>query len=161
MISATKATLNELIEVIRSLPEEDFTRPCRLIGGATIGQHVRHTIELYQCLLLGYSKGEICYDKRSRDRKIENNIDFALDCLRDISATIGRPDKDLNVFYEIHQNDVHLRSNYFREVMYNLEHTIHHEALIRVAIEALTTIELPTSFGVAPSTLKYRESCAQ
>ena len=161
MISATTATLEELIEVMNSLPAEVFTRPCDVVGGATIGQHVRHTIELYQCLLSGYTPGDICYDKRARDKKIENDVDFALHCLHEISGAIGKPDKDLNVSYEIDHRGVQLRSNYYREVMYNLEHTIHHQALIRVAIESLTSIKLPVSFGVAPSTLKYRATCAQ
>jgi hypothetical protein len=54
-----------------------------------------------------------------------------------------------------------LDSNYYREVMYNLEHTIHHHALIKVGIEHFTSLQLPESFGVAPSTMQYRETCAQ
>ncbi|MEM9648432.1 MAG: hypothetical protein AAF969_08120, partial [Bacteroidota bacterium] len=48
-----------------------------------------------------------------------------------------------------------------REVMYNLEHTIHHHALIKVGIQFFTDIPLPESFGVAPSTLQHRQACAQ
>jgi hypothetical protein len=45
--------------------------------------------------------------------------------------------------------------------MYNLEHLIHHEALIKVAITSMTEVAIPESFGVAPSTLQYRKECAQ
>ena len=45
--------------------------------------------------------------------------------------------------------------------MYNLEHAIHHHALIKVGLKIMTKIELPESFGVAPSTIQYRKVCAQ
>jgi len=52
-------------------------------------------------------------------------------------------------------------SNYYRELAYNLEHTIHHMALIRVGVNEVSSIELPVEFGVAYSTVKYRKQCAQ
>jgi hypothetical protein len=52
-------------------------------------------------------------------------------------------------------------TNYYREVIYNLEHTIHHMALIRVGINELGNIDLPKDFGVAPSTIKYKQLCVQ
>jgi hypothetical protein len=54
-----------------------------------------------------------------------------------------------------------ISTNYFREVAYNIEHTIHHMALIRVGINETTNILLPENFGVASSTIKYRKQCAQ
>jgi hypothetical protein len=47
------------------------------------------------------------------------------------------------------------------EIAYNLEHTIHHMALIRVGLHELGDITLDDSYGVAPSTLKYRKRCVQ
>ena len=161
MIDTTLSTLDEFIGVLGELSDEAYIHRCRLIGDATVGQHVRHTIELYQCLLSGYQAGEVCYDKRKRDIRIETNIQTALNCLVSIKNELNRPDKSLSVFYELNSRQVELQSNYYREIMYNLEHTIHHQALIRVAIESSTNILLPTTFGVAPSTTKYRLACAQ
>ena len=52
-------------------------------------------------------------------------------------------------------------TNYYREIAYNLEHTIHHMALIRVGLRELGDIAVDDSYGVASSTLKYRKQCAQ
>ena len=56
---------------------------------------------------------------------------------------------------------VSIASNYYREIAYNLEHTIHHMALIRVGINEVSSVVLPDEFGVAYSTIKFRQQCAQ
>ena len=74
---------------------------------------------------------------------------------------IEKENKDLileSVFFDVISR---INTNYFREIIYNLEHCIHHQALIRVAIEECTDLQLPESFGVAPSTLLYRERVLQ
>jgi hypothetical protein len=51
-------------------------------------------------------------------------------------------------------------SNYFRELLYNLEHCIHHQALIKVAILQCETVTID-NFGVDQTTIEYRNQCAQ
>lgn len=161
MIPTIQITLNEFAGVLMQIENEVYTRPCNLLSDATIGQHTRHIIELYQCLLDGYQQGEVSYDKRKRDRQIENDAAVAINHLTAIQHSLNQQDKDLHVVYELNGNTCRLRSNYFREAMYNLEHTIHHLALIKVAIHLFTDIAVSDTFGVAPSTVKYRMQCVQ
>ena len=43
-----------------------------------------------------------------------------------------------------------------REVVHNIEHVIHHLAIIKIALLAYhDEITVPQAFGVAPSTLRY------
>jgi hypothetical protein len=54
-----------------------------------------------------------------------------------------------------------ISTNYFREIAYNLEHTIHHMALIRIGLREIGDIPVDESYGVASSTTKYRQKCVQ
>jgi len=161
MFKSSIQTLNQFREVLTQLPEDCFSKPCDPLSGATIGQHTRHIIELYQCLLQGYNSAEVSYDNRKRDKKIEQEVLFADLQLQEIQLSLEQSNKQLVISYVLNKNEERLESNYFREVMYNLEHTIHHLALIKVAINQFTDILLPDSFGVAPSTMQFREECIQ
>ena len=71
---------------INQLSREDYVKSCRNLGGSTIGQHVRHIIEMFLCLESGYSTGIVNYENRKRDRDIEENILLALSILKEIQA---------------------------------------------------------------------------
>lgn len=161
MFRSSIQTMEQFKEVLLQLPEDCYTKPCQALSEATIGQHTRHIIELYQCLLEGYAPAAVFYDRRKRDNRIEQEIRFAVDQLQRIQNSLERPKRKLLIYYNLNGVEEILESNYFREVMYNLEHTIHHMALIKVAIEHFTDIHLPESFGVAPSTMQYRNTCAR
>ncbi len=61
----------------------------------------------------------------------------------------------------LYENQVSIQTNYFRELLYNLEHCIHHQALIKVAVFQLENIKVTENFGIAPSTIEYKKQCAQ
>jgi hypothetical protein len=56
---------------LNQLDKGQYGYPCANLSGNTIGQHVRHIIEMFQCLDIGYITGEVDYEKekRSADRK--------------------------------------------------------------------------------------------
>ena len=144
------------------MPEQSlYTNPCEALSNATIGQHTRHIIELYQCLIEGYPSGKINYDHRKRNPLYENDIPAAIEIIREIQKNLEQTDKQVNIFCGTDDNSVCIESNYYREVLYNLEHCIHHQALIKVALLSIKNINIADGFGVAPSTLQYRQECAQ
>jgi hypothetical protein len=151
----------QLTESIHQLSDAEYTKQCPELLHATIGQHVRHIIELFQCLEQGYHKGKVNYEKRKRDYRIETDKKLACEMLKVIYADIGKSNKTLILEaddYEDNDEPVCIPSNYYRELAYNLEHTIHHMALIRVGINSVSSIQLPDQFGVAYSTIKYRSN---
>jgi hypothetical protein len=104
------------------------------------------------------------YEKRPRDLAIETDKVFAEELLQEIFRKLNRPNKDLvlEACYDEHATQpITITTNYYREIAYNLEHTIHHMALIRVGITEVSGIQLSDDFGVASSTVKYRKQCAQ
>ena len=154
--------LNSLINVLQQLPDSvSYCNQCEALSNATIGQHTRHIIELYQCLLAGYPSGKINYDDRKRNPLYENDTNASIAVIKEIQQHLQQPDKPVNIFCGADDNSVCIESNYYREVLYNLEHCIHHQALIKVALLTIKNINIDGSFGVAPSTLQYRQECAQ
>ncbi len=162
-----KAILNifvQLSETLRRLDNQQYLQPSKVLFNATIGQHTRHIIELFQGLERGYDCGVINYEKRKRDKTIETDKDVAIALLQAVYQRIDRPDKTLLLEsnYDEHSNEiVTVSTNYYRELIYNLEHAVHHMALIRVGISEVSAIEIPEGFGVATSTIKYKQECAQ
>jgi hypothetical protein len=154
----------QLSESLNQLSNEEYMKPSKVLLNATIGQHVRHIIELFQCLENGYDDGVVNYEKRKRDYQIESNKELACSLLKDIYQSIERSNKEIMLETEDYCDTMQLvsiPSNYYRELAYNLEHTIHHMALIRVGINEVSSVVLPEEFGVAYSTVKYRQQCAQ
>jgi hypothetical protein len=155
-------TLGELEGVLLQMSNDTYSLPSALLSGASIGKHVRHTIELFQCLFHGYDTGVVNYDMRKRDPMLESDLHATVTAMRHIASAIDRPNRELVLETRFGLQDAMLMpSNYTRELVYNLEHTIHHMALIKVAIQELTGILVSDGFGVAPSTLEYRAECAQ
>lgn len=156
------AALNDMISILNHLPSQNrYAEPCGALSDATIGQHTRHIIELYQCLLSGYEHGMVNYDDRKRNKLFENDKEEAIAVIKQIQSDLEKEDKPLFVVCESGDHPVNISSNYNREVLYNLEHCIHHQALIRVALVSSGEVVLPEEFGVAPSTMQYRRQCAQ
>jgi hypothetical protein len=161
---AVRHTFVQLSGSLELMTQEEFIQPCVHLSNSTIGQHVRHIIEMFQCLELGYATGSVNYELRKRDPLIETKKDVALAALQAIFEELGKPDKPLVLegFYNDHSETLlQIPTNYYREIIYNLEHTIHHMALIRIGIRELKQIELPEGYGVASATVKHKRTCAQ
>jgi hypothetical protein len=156
--------LEQLQYVIDELTPVQYTQPVKLLSQSSIGQHTRHILEFFVELNKGYETGMVDYDKRVRNKNIEADKDFAITTIRRIEADIQKPDKELLLQAEYGEGEAHsaqVFSNYYRELVYNLEHTVHHMALIRIGVNAVSDVVIPDEFGVAASTLKYRKACAQ
>lgn len=154
----------QLSASIENLSPSEYSKPCKNLSNNTVGQHVRHIIELFQCLDQGYESGQVNYEQRKRDQTIETNQELALELLKKIHVGLSKENKQLVLeacYTDTATEPLNISTNYFREVAYNLEHTIHHMALIRVGIAEVSSLELPENFGVAGATVKFRKQCAQ
>ena len=161
LIPSLHKTLNELELLLNQLSNEDYVSPCKGLSNATIGEHTRHIIEMFQCLQNQYENGIVNYDRGNRDYRIQTDTNFALQCIADIKNKLEKDNKKLVLHQIVDKEELHIESNYFRELLYNLEHCIHHQALIKVAVLQLEHLQLDADFGVARSTIEYRKQCAQ
>lgn len=150
--------------VLQQLSDEEYEKKGTMLLDASIGQHVRHMIELFTELCKGYEPGLVNYENRKRDHSIETNRHLASQLLDEIAASMEKENKNLQLqacFSSHADTPLFIQTNYYRELAYNIEHSIHHMALIRIGINALRTLEMDDTFGVASATVKYRNTCAQ
>lgn len=154
----------QIENALQLITDEQYSFKNSLMSNATIGQHVRHVIELYQEMITGYTCGEINYENRRRNFLIETDKVFAITQMQALLTAIIKPDKKLKLTTEYDMDAdscITVETNFTREIIYNIEHTVHHMALIKVGFKSAFNIDLPNEFGVAASTLKYRKACVQ
>jgi len=164
IFSSIKESFDQLNDALDYLTEQQYSSVSENLSNSTIGQHMRHIIELYQCLLNGYEDGVVCYDNRKRDAAIETNKELAKQLLADILLAINRDNKEMNLeswHGGKEPSVVILATNYYRELMYNLEHSVHHMALIRVGLKEFSAEYISEKFGFASSTIRHQQQCAQ
>lgn len=156
-----KEQITSLQELLKNIKEEEYRYRSAMLGNNSIGQHVRHVLEMLQCLLDGYDQSIIDYDARKRDIRIETDRLFTLSLLRDFLDEIQKHDKGLTLQQSLVSEPVH--TTYYRELHYNMEHAIHHMALIRVALREMKLDVVSENFGVAYATIQYKkeQECAQ
>jgi len=150
---------DQLEHSILGLSDEQYAQKIETLFGASIGEHVRHVIELFICLQEGYEHGTVNYENRKRDVTIQTSRHKAIEIMRRIRQSFFEKNKELILLagYCEHTNEVlSFATNYYRELAYNIEHSIHHMALIRIGISEVSDLTVPEGYGVAPSTIKYR-----
>ncbi|MBL7861239.1 MAG: hypothetical protein JNJ65_08755 [Cyclobacteriaceae bacterium] len=164
LFTAGKTILAQLSDVVSQISEEDFRKPSAALSQSTVGQHLRHTLEFFICLEQGYELGVVNYDKRIHNKAMENDKHIALHTIRQIQEFVGMNQADkslkLDVGYQPDSEEcVSIDTNYLRELTYNIEHAVHHMAIMKIGIrEVASYVKLSPDFGIAVSTLRYKES---
>ena len=162
--NACLTILGQLTDVVQQMDEKDFCRPSEILSKSTIGEHLRHTVEFFICLEQGFDKGLVNYDKRQHDKLIESDKFIALAAIDRIHKFVSQQHQDqtllLEVGYERDSDDfLTIATNYQRELTYNIEHAVHHMAIMKIGIrEVAAYVKLPADFGIAASTIRYKES---
>lgn len=161
LVQIVKQNISENIELLQQLTNEELVLQFPELGDATIGEHMRHIIEMFGCLIENYDVGIINYDNRKRDVLLQTNQNKAIATIEKYFCEIDKPNKSLSLTFNYFSEIEFISTNYYRELLYNLEHSIHHQALIKVGLLRLPHIKIADSFGIAPSTLEYRKQCVQ
>jgi len=162
MIKSTlQNTLNQLNELIIQLKAEDYQFKNEILSGSSLGMHVRHIVEFVECVLQGQDSGVICYDSRKRDQLLQTDVQEAsrrmMMCNNAIKTCNGEKLVSLDGSYCNDQSAPYsVKSSVERELAYNIEHAIHHMAIIKIAVRQLFPyVKIPDHFGVAHSTISY------
>lgn len=157
--------LNQVKAILNQLNGEQYVQPLEIYNNSTIGQHFRHLIEFYLCLKKSVQTEKLNYDARKRDLKIETDLDFAKAKVIEIIAFINEVTPNLKldmvVNYGMDESDcTSLSTNLTREIAFCLDHTVHHLAIIKIGLKEMG-VQLNDKLGIAPSTLRNQNKCAQ
>jgi hypothetical protein len=166
LISNIGKTLLELNSVVKLMSDEQFSTPLAIFSGSSVGMHARHIIEFYQCLLTqNVDNQSVNYDNRKRDLLLQTNVEYFILTVNTVVEALYQFENDklnhpLSIISEDAETDTTpINSSIARELQYNLEHTIHHAAFIKIGVMSLNPDAfLPKTFGVAPSTLRYQKA---
>jgi uncharacterized damage-inducible protein DinB len=160
IISNSSSILNQLIDLIKSLSREEYTNQLKVLNGSTVGQHVRHVLEFYIEFEKGYKIGTIAYDNRIRNLEFEVNQELVIRELQNIINQLNNHNLEKDLLLESNhglsnKDIVKSKTSCRREIVYVLDHAVHHLAIIKIAMQvAYSHIELNTNLGIAPSTLR-------
>ena len=171
LIQANVEALTQGKGLLKQLTQEQFVCVCEPYVFSTIGEHIRHVLDMYRSLMVLDSNtlgNEVLidYDSRTRGNPVEKSREAALVAVEDVLAWVMR----LEQFHSQEKWDFRLSiktevclestatatiaSNLARELVFVSSHAVHHFALIAV-IAKLQDVDVPQSFGVAPATATF------
>lgn len=134
-----------------------------IIGGASIGAHLRHILDFYNAFYFGAKNCKIDYDDRQRNPETENELNCGIAQLlvtkEQLQTMQNGTNQDVmvNAAIEVASIVNFAKSNLIRELQSLHSHTTHHMAIIAIVLK-LNDISVDSDFGKAPSTIQYEHS---
>lgn len=157
--------LQHIIEQIEYLAENltnsQFTEPLPILSNASIGKHTRHIIDVFATVASGREQETISFDHRSRNTDIETDKNLAVTTIRQWAKIIHETKLEKKVILlnnfslETDLDDIYTETTLLRELIYAIEHAIHHLAIIKIGASQSFGLSFSPDFGVAPSTIRY------
>jgi uncharacterized damage-inducible protein DinB len=160
--------LEQARAILARLDDATYARASALNPEGSIGRHLRHCLDFYRCFLDGLKLDRIDYTHRERDGEVEERREAAADrigeILRGLQTIEVGGHRPILVRDEEHPGAMAAagwsRSSVARELQFLASHTLHHLALTAMLLRFFG-VEPGAAFGVAPSTLLYREENEQ
>ena len=156
--------INDQIQgILNQLNDTQYALALDIFNGSSVGMHIRHIFDFYDCVVHGCDCDTIDYNKRDRNPSIEQNRSAAISAFDQMTNLAGQLNDhtQLQVITDFSINEKDERpsvlSSIGRELMYAYDHAVHHLAIIKMGIRAsFPEVVLEKHLGVAPSTIKYQ-----
>lgn len=164
LVQQNIAFLDQGETLVKNIRPDHYARLSIAESLGTIGSHYRHVLDMYRCFLKGIDQEIIRYDQRERDRNIEKSVAAAIEesnrliCGLKEAAVLTKPEDPLEVQRSVRgSGTLQLSTSVGRELDVLTSHTVHHYAIIALILSS-HGVEYQPDFGVAPSTLEYRNN---
>lgn len=151
--------LDQVKNLITSCDKQVYSNPSQH-SLSSIGQHIRHIIDHFVIFETGLKDGVINYNLRSRGNISEKDPSVALQQILELIdwfKNINLDNDPVDVISEVSiakTQIMTIQSNIARELVYLINHTIHHVAYASLVAKQLDQ-EVDQNLGIAPSTVTY------
>ncbi|WP_339667883.1 hypothetical protein [Dasania marina] len=160
LLNATIDALGQINTIVGLVKQQSPDMAKRLFVEQRIGTHIRHVYDHFNALQEGKRTGTVDYNQRSRNSKAETDIVISEAQHKQIVAALADGthfSSTLKVISEIDcfkTENMEIPSNYARELLYLINHAIHHVAIIKLILEH-NGVSVPSYIGLAPGTASY------
>ncbi len=173
IIGGAVESLEQMIEFIDGLDDVSYQQSAKPLFDSSIGQHLRHILDLYMALVQPHGDGLINYDVRRRGITLEHERGAGIIELRQVCDWVKRLEltvlqQQIIVSTEVSISCVkisEMTSTFGRELCFASSHLTHHLALM-AAIAKYVGQQVNANLGVAPCTATFLRNeasviCAQ
>ncbi|HMO38174.1 MAG TPA: DinB family protein [Saprospiraceae bacterium] len=164
-IQGNQRMIEQIAQLLQRIDQEVYTQPLAIFNHSTVGQHFRHILDFYRCLLRGVAADKVDYADRDRDPRIEADPQYTGEVCQRIADALSMLSEmqAVEVVGDFsNQTDMErplLRSSVGRELMFAHDHAVHHLAMIKIGLQyADPQLAMDAQLGVAPSTIKHRRA---
>lgn len=162
-VRANITLLQQAADLLPALGAERYASRVPACFNSSPGGHLRHIADHYLGLLDGLESGEVDYEHRARDARVERETAYAAGLVGQLIARLEKLEhtgRDIEL--RVRSETAHATegapawgdSSLLRELEFMISHTVHHYALVAVMCRLLGH-EPVADFGMAPSTLRH------
>lgn len=161
-IKGSLKVISSILDLLNKIDDASYKKPLPIFSGSTLGNHFRHILDFYNCLINGIDNGLIDYAVRERNPAIEMKTDAAYRAFEKVGRAITKlEDHDPLVIRADFSGEYRplVDSTVGRELMFAFDHAIHHLAMVKIGLNInFPQIEIDENLGVAPSTVKNKKA---
>ena len=156
IIVSTLKTLNKTNQIISILNNDLLCNATIPPYRSSIGSHIRHILDFYDCILNRTSEAHIDLTLRRRNVLVETNCTEALKYYKAITSKLNNItynfDDEIYVIDDLGNGKIKIRYTIGALFAQANSHTIHHYAIINYIMNGLELEIKDTSFGYNPTT---------
>jgi len=156
IIKSTLKTLKKSRTLLSILNDDELSDTSVAPYYSSIGSHLRHILDFYDCALYPNSENKIDLTNRSRNNDVENKCEIALQYLTQIINkldTIEQKTKEnMIVIDDLGLGKLEMTYTFEALMAQANSHTIHHYAIINYILDRLGISVKDETFGYNPTT---------
>ena len=157
MIPAIIQNLNRGVNLLNSITDQEYSNNSTAPYYSSIGIHMRHILDVFNCILIGIETGQIDLTARDRNELAETKVVMGLDYFEKIMTQLNQIQQDelgkiVEVKDDLGMGMITAKYTLAAALIQAHSHAIHHFASIGYIISQMG-INLPDGdFGYNPTT---------